>query len=134
MSYLSKLNVVHNSALNPDNPIHRKRIKLIDNLIEQQEMLEAMIERQPYRKYQIKLLINQATGKEVEIKLPVKLRQWYWQYDGSYYFQCYDGKRKLMIRDDMGVLCAGTPKDLIQSIGILMCAVEAGEMDKQLTQ
>jgi len=134
MSYLSKLNVVHNSALNPDNPIHRKRIKLIDNLIEQQEMLEAMIERQPYRKYQIKLLINQATGKEVEIKLPVKLRQWYWQYDGSYYFQWYDGKRKLMIRDDMGVLCAGTPKDLIQSIGILMCDVEAGEMDKQLTQ
>jgi len=31
-----------------------------------------------------------------------------------------------MIRDDMGVLCADTPKDLIQSIGMLMCAIEAG--------
>lgn len=131
MSYLSKLDVVHNSALNPNNPTHQKRIRLIDALIEQQEMLQAMIERQPYAKYEIRLIINPTTGEQVERKMPVKLRQWYWQYDGAFYFQCYHGKRKLMIRDGMGVLYADTAEGLSQAIGILMCAVEAGEMDGQ---
>ena len=132
MSYLTKLDVVHSSALNPNNPIHRKRIILIGSLIEQQNMLDAMLNHQPYRKYKIKFVYDTHTGEPVAKKLPVKLKQWYWQYDGMYYFQCYYRRLRLSIRDNMSVIVADNPKALIASIGILMCAVEAGELDAQL--
>jgi len=132
MSHLSKLDVVHNSALNPSNPIHQKRIRLIHSLIEQQNMLDAMVNHQPYRKYKIKFVYDAHTGEPVAKKLPVKLKQWYWQYDGMYYFQVYYRRLRLSIRDNMSVIVADNPKILIASIGILMCAVEAGELDAQL--
>ena len=132
MSYLTQLDVVHNSALNPNNPTHQKRIRLIDSLIEQQNMLDAMVNKQPYQKYETSYVYDAHTGEPIEKKLPVKLKQWYWQYDGSYYFQAYYHRLRLSIRDDMSVIVANNPQALISSIGILMCAVEAGELDEQL--
>ncbi|MDX8380715.1 MAG: hypothetical protein R8M14_01230 [Ghiorsea sp.] len=132
MSYLTKLDVVHNSVLNPNNPTHQKRIRLIDSLIEQQNMLDAMVNKQPYQKYETSYVYDAHTGEPVAKKLPIKIKQWYWAYDGMYYFQAYYRRLRLSIRDDMSVIVADNPKSLISSVGILMCAVEAGELDEQL--
>ena len=132
MSILSKLSVVEDQSKFEPDPILRRRAKLIERMKEQQEMAQAMIDKKPYMKYQAVWVNDEETGEKVKKNMPRKLRQWYWELDGIWYFQCSYGNRKLKLRSGKSVIKVGKLDKLVSTIGLLISAAEAGEMDKML--
>jgi len=115
MAHLSKLQLIHNTQLNPDNIIHQRRISMIEQLKVQQDMAEAMIERKRYT------------------KLKVPPRQWYWQFEGIYYIHIFYDNKKLALKDGKSAVVVGSEiTSLIPTFGVLISAVEAGELDEAL--
>jgi len=132
MSFLSKLKIVHNTMLNPNDPSHRRRLKLIERLKEQQNMAQAMLDKKSFTVMKKVWVTDEETGGEVRKLMPVPIRQWYWQYDGIYYIQVFYGKRKIPLRNGKCAVVVGDAEQLVATIGILIVAVEAGELDKAL--
>lgn len=132
MSYLSKLKIVHNTMLNPNDPVHRRRLRLIERLKEQQELAQAMLDRKPYTKMKKVWVPDKETGGEVRKLMPVPVKQWYWSSDGIYYFQVYYGRRKLPLRDGKSAVVVGSAEQLPEIIATLIAAVESGELDDAL--
>jgi len=115
MAHLSKLQIIHNTQLNPSDIIHQRRITLIDQLRIQQEMAEAMIERKRYT------------------KLKVPPRQWYWEFEGIYYIHIFYNNKKLALKDGKSAVVVGSEiENIISTFGVLISAVEAGELDEAL--
>jgi len=114
MAHLSKLQLIHNTQLNPSNIIHKRRITLIEQLKIQQEMAEAMIQRKRYT------------------KLKVPPRQWYWQFEGIYYIHIFYNNKKLALKDGKSAVVGSEIENVISTFGVLISAVEAGELDKAL--
>jgi len=132
MSFLSQLKIVHNTMLNPDDPSHRRRLKLIERLKEQQNMAQAMLDKKSFKVMKKVWVTDEETGGEVRKLMPVPIRQWYWQYDGVYYFQVFYGKRKIPLKNGKSAVVVGSAEMLPVTIGILIVAVEAGELDAAL--
>jgi len=132
VSFLSQLKIVHNTMLIPDDPAHKRRIKLIERLKEQQNMAQAMLDKKPFKVMKKVWVTDEETGGEVRKLMPVPVRQWYWQYDGVYYFQVFYGKRKIPLKHGKSAVVVGTAEMLPVTIGIIICAVEAGELDAAL--
>jgi len=115
MAHLSKLQIIHNTQLNPSDIIHQRRITLIDQLRIQQEMAEAMLERKRYT------------------KLKVPPRQWYWEFEGIYYIHIFYNNKKLALKDGKSAVVVGSEiENIISTFGVLISAVEAGELDEAL--
>jgi len=115
MAHLSKLQLIHNTQLNPDNIVHQRRITLIEQLKIQQEMAEAMIERKRYT------------------KLKVPPRQWYWQFEEIYYIHIFYNNKKLALKDGKSAVVVGSEiENIVLTFGVLISAVEAGELDEAL--
>jgi len=132
MSFLSQLKIVHNTMLNPNDPAHKRRLKLIDRLKEQQNMAQAMLDKTSFTVMKKIWVTDEETGGEVKKMMSVPIRQWYWQYDGVYYFQVYYGKRKIPLTNGKSAVVVGDAEMLPVTIGILIVAVEAGELDSAL--
>ena len=132
MPYLSKLAIVKDLQRIETNPLLARRSKLIERLREQIEMAQAMIEKKSFMKYHTVWLDDPETGEKVKKQLPRKIRQWYRELDGIFYFQCNYGNRKIKLKNSMSTIKVGKLDQLIPAIEILIAAVEAGEMDKEL--
>jgi len=115
MSYLSQLQLIHNTMLNPNDSVHRRRINMIERLIEQQDMVHAMIERKRYT------------------KMKVPPRQWYWQFEGVYYIHVFHNNIQVSMRNGKSAVVVGEDiASLIPTFGVLILAVENGELDEAL--
>lgn len=115
MSYLSQLQLIHNTMLNPNDSVHRRRINMIERLIEQQDMVHAMIERKRYT------------------KMKVPPRQWYWQFEGVYYIHVFHNNIQVSMRNGKSAVVVGEDiANLIPTFGVLILAVENGELDEAL--
>jgi len=119
--------------LDSSDPSHRRRLKLIDRLKEQQNMAQAMIDNKPFIKMSKVWVEDKGTGVEVRKMMPVPVRQWYWQYEGIYYIHIFYGRRKISLKNGKSAVVVGEEVErLIPTIGILINAVEAGELDLAL--
>jgi len=119
--------------LDSSDPSHRRRLKLIDRLKEQQNMAQAMIDNKPFIKMSKVWVEDKDAGIEVRKMMPVPVRQWYWQYEGIYYIHIFYGRRKISLRNGKSAVVVGQEiEKLIPVIGILINAVEAGELDLAL--
>ena len=132
MPYLTKLSFVKQQTRNPSDPIQARRQKLIERLTEQKEMAQAMINKESFIRYHAVWVEDQETGEQVKKQLPRKIRKWYWQNAGVWYFQCNYGNKKLGLKNGMSTVKVGDLDKLIPTIDLLISAVEAGEMDKVL--
>ena len=133
MPYLTKLSFVKEQTRTPKNPIKARQQKLIERLTEQIEMVQAMIDKKPFVRYHTIWVTDEETGEQVKKQLPRKVRQWYWENDGIWYFQCNYGNKKLSLKNGMNTVKVGKLDKLVPSIELLISAVEVGEMDKVLT-
>ncbi|MFK5948964.1 MAG: hypothetical protein QM500_09385 [Methylococcales bacterium] len=133
MAYLSKLSVVKDTSNKKySNPIDRRRAKLLVRLFEQKEMAQAMISGESFIKYHNVWVNDPETGVKVRKHLPRKIRQWYWQQGEDYFIQVSYGARKLKLNKTMTTIKVGDVSKLVPTIEMLISAVEAGELDKQL--
>ncbi len=132
MPHLAKLTLVNESLTGRNDPVLRKRMRFSERLKEQQQMVAAMIHQQPFTKYESVWIADSDTGEKVKTEVPKIIKPWYWQADGMWYLECRYGNRRLKINDGMSIIKVGKLDNLVSVIGILLSAVEAGELDGQL--
>ena len=132
MPHLSKLSIVKDLPRFETDPIKARRAKLIERLAEQKDMVQAMIDHKPYMKYHSVWVEDTETGEKVKKQLPRKIKKWYYECEGIWYFQCNYGNRKLALKNSMSTIKVGELDKLIPAIETLIEAVDAGELDKVL--
>jgi HAMP domain-containing protein len=115
------------------NPLQHRRHKLVGRIDEQLALAQAAAEQRSYIKQRVRSVKNEQ-GIRSTVVTPVRLRPWWWQQEG--------GKLALVIRYGSKIL-ALSPKsnavecaalaDVIQALKVVKAAVEAGELDAQIT-
>jgi hypothetical protein len=132
VSHLSKLTLVDELSAKQADPVIRKRMRLSEQLKEQQQMAAAMINQQPFTKYKAIWITEKGTGETIKREVPKTIKPWYWEANGVWYLECRYGNRRLAFRGDMRIVKVGKLDRLVQVIGLVISAVEAGELDEQL--
>lgn len=111
----------------------RLRRMLREKLLEQREMVEAEVTGKPLVKTTTKYVPNKVTGELISQQVPRQLRKWYWEEpDGTVCMQLLYGHLKLPISGENTTVETKSLDKLPEVIGVLMDAIEAGELDMAL--
>jgi hypothetical protein len=115
------------------SPTQHRRSKLIDRIDEQIEFAKAAAEQRSYTKQRQRTVKNEQGVRSI-VTAQVRVKQWWWQQES--------GKLALVIRYGSKII-ALSPKsnavecaaltDVIQALKVVKAAVEAGELDAQIT-
>lgn len=129
---LSSLKAVARPEIVSKPPVLAKRMKLIERLEEQAAMVIALIDKQPFTAFKDKTVINKETGEKTVTKVPRKIRPWYFENNGHYYFEVKFGGKVWEIESNKPTIDVGDLASLPEVIKIIVSAVEKGELDNFL--
>lgn len=130
MSNLSKLTVKSVTRANKQDPVQRRRSKLLAGIQEQIKVAEAAVKGESYQ-VQRQTWAKNEHGEKVLVDRMRKVRPWFFQQDGGWFVQCKYGSRPLMLGDGNAVFVK-TLKDVQGALATLKAAVEAGELDEAI--
>ena len=128
MSIISKLTLRSVERASANDPVQKRRTKLISAIEEQLKVAEAQFNGDVYE-VQRKSWVKNEQGEKVLVERMSTVRPWYFEQDGGWYVQCKYGNRVL----DLGKGNAVFVKKLEQVVDALLsfkAAVGAGELDK----
>jgi len=133
MAHLDTLNIVVKPNLRPVSTEDQKRHKLIIKLQEQLSMAEAELSGNCYRRMKWITQTNEQ-GQAERIQRPVRVKQW-WFKDraGNVVFALKYGAQPILISKDKSAVQVGSTAELPAVINTLIQAVNAGELDAQLS-
>ena len=133
MAHLDTLNIVVKPNLRPVSAEDQKRHKLIIKLQEQLSMAEAELSGNSYRRMKWITQTNEQ-GQAERIQRPVRVKQW-WFKDraGNVVFALKYGAKPILISKDKSAVQVGSTAELPVVINTLIQAVNAGELDAQLS-
>jgi hypothetical protein len=130
MSNLSKLTVKSVTRANKQDPVQRRRSKLLAGIQEQIKAAEAAVKGESYQ-VQRQTWAKNEHGEKVLVDRMRKVRPWFFKQDGGWFVQCKYGSRPLMLGDGNAVFVK-TLKDVQGALATLEAAVEAGELDEPI--
>ena len=133
MAHLDTLNIVVKPNLRPVSAEDQKRHKLIIKLQEQLSMAEAELSGNSYRRMKWITQTNEQ-GQAERIQRPVRVKQW-WFKDraGNVVFALKYGAKPILISKDKSAVQVNSTAELPAVINTLIQAVNAGELDAQLS-
>jgi len=133
MAHLDTLNIVVKPNLRPVSTEDQKRHKLIIKLQEQLSMAEAELSGNSYRRMKWITQTNEQ-GQAERIQRPVRVKQW-WFKDraGNVVFALKYGAKPILISKDKSAVQVNSTAELPAVINTLIQAVNAGELDAQLS-
>ena len=133
MAHLDTLNIVVKPNLRPVSAEDQKRHKLIIKLQEQLSMAEAELSGNSYRRMKWITQTNEQ-GLAERIQRPVRVKQW-WMKDrtGNVVFALKYGAKPILISKDKSAVQVNSTAELPAVINTLIQAVNAGELDAQLS-
>jgi hypothetical protein len=133
MAHLDTLNIVVKPNLRPISAEDQKRHKLIIKLQEQLSMAEAELSGNSYRRMKWITQTNEQ-GQAERIQRPVRVKQW-WFKDraGNVVFALKYGAKPILISKDKSAVQVNSTAELPAVINTLIQAVNAGELDAQLS-
>ena len=133
MAHLDTLNIVVKPNLRPVSTEDQKRHKLIIKLQEQLSMAEAELSGNSYRRMKWITQTNEQ-GLAERIQRPVRVKQW-WFKDraGNVVFALKYGAKPILISKDKSAVQVNSTAELPAVINTLIQAVNAGELDAQLS-
>ena len=131
MSALANLKLVAAKPQRELNPIVQRRTKLLEKLQEQIDMATAAANGTSYAATRSKRVKDEA-GNVTVVQAPKRVKAWYWAAD--------KGKVCIAVKYGSKVLELGkgktavevTAAELVDTLGVLKKAVEAGELDTQI--
>lgn len=126
---LSSLKVIARPKIEPKNPIIGKRLKLIDRLDEQAELVQCLLEGKPYEAYRERTIKDPQTGERKKVRKPKVVRPWYYDSDDHYYFEVRIGTQPIELQKGKPAIDVGEKAKLPEVIETLTKAVEKGELD-----
>ena len=131
MAILSTLKLV--SAKRPANvpPVIQRRNKLLKALFEQVQLATAQVEGRVYAPTKRKTVKNVETGEAVSVSAPKRVKQWWFVSDnGKVNLSLRYGAKALALNSKgANAIELNDTAQVLQTLELLVNAVEAGEMD-----
>jgi hypothetical protein len=133
MSILKTLKLATAARSNPAASEFAFRAKVLNWLAEQKAMAEAEIAGTAFTATK-KVRRKNAEGEDIRVDAPRKIRKgWFTDADGKIFFQIRYGSKPLEFAKGMNAVEVENLADVPVIIGSIMEAINAGELDPQLT-
>ena len=115
------------------SPLQHRRNKLIGRIDEQLDLAQAQLEQRSYSKQRSRT-VKDSQGLRSTVTAPVRIKQWWYTQDSGKLALCirYGSKIIALSAKSNAVECAGLA-DVVQALKVVKAAVEAGELDAQIT-
>jgi hypothetical protein len=134
MSFIANRKVVAAIRLEQHQMIVKRRNKLILQLHDQLELIQAESEERDYLMFRRRNVKNVVTDEYTEAVVSKKPRAWYWiADDGKLYLNLRYGPRVLEFAKGKSAIEDGESRQLVPTIEALKQTVVAGEVRMQLT-
>lgn len=133
MTYLAKLKLDKEQKVNNASPFERAKAKLLANLDKQLQAAEAMVKGEKYlvERY---AFVKADDGSKVKTLVKRPVRKWYWRdATGLVRFAVRVRNKRVELTAGKTDIVVGDDKELPAAIGVVIEAVKAGELDKQIT-
>jgi murein DD-endopeptidase MepM/ murein hydrolase activator NlpD len=115
-----------------ENPTLKKREKLLTKLDQQLAMANALVNDEVYTAYRDKWQKNTETGQQEKIQIPKKISPWFYKRNNQYFFEVRYGNKPLELSKGNHAIEVGEQENLAKTIGTVIEAVVAGEVDSLL--
>lgn len=129
---LSSLKAIARPEIVSKPPVLAKRMKLIERLEEQSAMAVALQDKQPFTALKDKTVTDKDSGEKSVIKVPRKIRPWYFENSGHYYFEVKFGGKVWEVEPNKPTIDVGELSNLPEIIKLIVSAAEQGELDSFL--
>lgn len=115
-----------------DNPILKKREKLLSRLDQQLAMATAYIAGDTYTAYREKWQKNEETGQQEKVQIAKNVAKWFYKRNNQYFFEVRYSNQALELSKGNHAIDVGEQENLIPTISTVIDAVVAGELDSLL--
>jgi hypothetical protein len=133
MTHLSKLKFTSVARVVAQDPVAKRREKLVTALREQKAVHEAALAGDDYRVERSKWIVNEQ-GERVLVKTHRLVRPWFFAQDGGWYVQCRYGARVIAADGKNNAVFAKSLAEVSAVLDAFIAAVQAGELDAVLAQ
>ena len=114
------------------NPINVKRNKLITRLNEQRAMVQCLLENIEFTAFKNVFVIDEETNEKRKVKRQKRIRPWFYQSGGNYYFEIKYGNKSLEVEKRKPAIEVGSRENLLSVIDAIADAVKEGFLDNEL--
>ncbi len=129
---LKSLNIEAREERGAVDPFTRTKQKLIANLRQQQKAAEAMVDGKPFMVPRTITVEEDGVRVRKQVNKPIKT--WYWRDGaGQVRFAVRIANKTVEIDKDKTDIIVGDDAKLPEIVGLVLKAVEAGELDKTIT-
>lgn len=133
MSILKSLKLTAAAPANPANSEHGFRAKLLRYLAEQKALAEAEIAGTPFTATR-RVTRTNVEGEKIRVDAPRTVRKgWFTDASGKMFFQLRYGSKALEFAKGMNAVEVQNLNEMPEIIGSIIEAINAGELDPQLT-
>ncbi|WP_417585404.1 DUF6641 family protein [Nitrincola sp.] len=131
-THLSQLTLSTSQQKVPANLIEQRRAKLITRLNEQKRLATCLVEGKPFEAYKEKLETDEQ-GHKRKVRVPKRVIPWFYEVKGNYFLEVRYGTKPLELSKGNHAVTVGEQSKLVEVIDVVVNAVEAGELDAQLS-
>lgn len=122
-------------AASADDPLSRAREKLLGQLAEQRDMVNATLEGRLYEPPKVKALRKDASGQRVRVEVNRRVRKgWFQDQAGTVHFIMRVSGKPLELQPGKAAISIGSLDKLPNTIDALITAVRGGELDPQIQE
>ncbi|AJP74173.1 hypothetical protein [Sphingomonas hengshuiensis] len=133
MTILKTLTLAAASPARATTPEQRLRVRLLDHLADQRALAAAEIAGTPFNPTR-KVTRTDDAGNKVRVDAPRQVRKgWFTDATGKLFFQVRYAGKPLDLAKGMNAVAVADTGALPEMIGTIIDAVNAGELDPQLT-
>jgi len=115
------------------SPLQHRRNKLMGRIDEQLDLAQAQLEQRSYSKQRSRT-VKDSQGVRSTVTAPVRVKQWWYTQETGKLALCirYGSKIIALSAKSNAIECAGLA-DVVQALKVVKSAVDAGELDAQIT-
>ncbi|MDO6447150.1 hypothetical protein Q4493_15370 [Colwellia sp. 1_MG-2023] len=132
MSILKSLTLSARPEKTSDNPLLKKREKLLSKLDIQLAMANALSNGETYTAYREKWQKNPETGQQEKVQIPKNVAKWFYKRNNQYFFEVRYANKALELSKGNHAIEVGELDNLAKTIKTVIDCVVAGEIDTLL--
>lgn len=129
---LNQLTITAKPAKSKLTPIEKRQQKLLSKIEEQQEMAKCLLEGVEFQAYKYKNITDPETGVKNKVKVPKRIRPWFYECKGDYFLEIKYGSKSLELAKGKTAITVGEKEKLVGVLAIVAESVKVGELDAQL--
>ncbi|MBL4911443.1 MAG: hypothetical protein JKX78_15725 [Alteromonadaceae bacterium] len=131
-SLLSQLSLTTKPEKVKLSSIEKRRSKLLLKLTEQQEMAKCLLENTEFTAYKFKIVTDSESGVKNKVKVPKRIRPWFYELKDCYYLEVKYGSKSLELSKGKTAITVGKKENLLPILNTIIEAVKNGELGNQL--